>query len=237
MGFEEEPAGAGGAGGVIGGGERLGEGLEFLDEGLGAASNALGARAASERAPTTAARLELVSFERDLEALRVALAHPAAFGLDGEPGEAARALLDEGHHETTRTSWRLEHGEVLDALAHQARPADIVFWDPFSPRVNPVLWTVAAFTALRRAAGPRCTLFTYSASTAVRVALLLAGWAVGVGDAIGDKAATTAAAIEAQDLSRPLDRAWLARLSRPDVPLPPDAGADVLARVSASPQF
>ena len=72
-------------------------------------------------------------------------------------------------------------------------------------------------------AGPRCTLYTYSASTATRVALLLAGWAVGVGDAIGDKAQTTAAAVAPSDSARPLDRRWLARLSRPDVPLPSDA--------------
>jgi hypothetical protein len=90
---------------------------------------------------------------------------------------------------------------------------------------------------MRRAVGPRCTLFTYSASTATRIALLLAGWAVGVGDAIGDKAQTTAAAVDAADLTRPLDRTWLARLHRPDVPLPPDAPADAVARAAASRQF
>src|SRR5205823_3732694 len=120
----------------------------------------------------------------------------------------------------------LVHGELLENLA-PARlgplRADVVFWDPFSPRANPSLWTVAAFAALRRVAGPRCTLATYSASTATRVALLLGGWAVGVGDAIGDKAQTTAAAVHVGDLARPLDRRWLARLARPDAPLPADA--------------
>ena len=54
--------------------------------------------------------------------------------------------------------------------------------------------------AARRWPADRCTLFTYSASTATRVALLLAGWAVGVGAAIGDKRQTTAAAVRAEDL-------------------------------------
>jgi len=211
----------------------------LFDIGMGAASNAAAALAESERAPPWpgAARLELVSFERDLGALRLALSHPTAFGLDGVAGDGARALLSDGRFETARTTWRLEHGDILEALARQARPADIVFWDPFSPRMAPALWSAAAFVLLRRCAGPRCTLFTYSASTAVRMALILAGWAVGVGDDIGDKAATTAAAIAVDDLARPLDPAWLARLRRPDAPLPPDAPPDAVARVAAAPQF
>jgi queuine tRNA-ribosyltransferase len=211
--------------------------LVVLDVGLGAGSNALAARAVSERAPAGAARLALYSFERDLGALELALARGEVFGWQGEPAEAARALLAHGAHETARTRWRLVSGDLVDALARWTVPADIVFWDPFSPRANPALWTVAAFAAVRKVAGPRCTLFTYSASTATRLAMLLGGWAVGVGDAIGDKRQTTAAAVAAGDLARPLDRRWLARLARPDVPLPLDAPADAVARASAAPQF
>jgi queuine tRNA-ribosyltransferase len=222
--------------------------LVLFDVGLGAGSNALAARAASERSPGAARRLELVSFERDLGALELALAHGAAFGLESDGGpdragggsngaQAVRALLAAGRHETARTVWRLQRGDLLEALARERARADIVFWDPFSPRANPSLWTVAAFSAMRRAAAARATLFTYSASTAARVAMLLAGWAVGVGEPIGDKLATTAAAIDPADLARPLDRAWLGRLARPDVPLPADAGADFAARVARAPQF
>ncbi|MGZ3408337.1 MAG: MnmC family methyltransferase [Polyangia bacterium] len=221
-------------------GERLrarADELTVFDVGLGAGSNALAARAESERAPASAARLLLVSFERDLGALALALEHPGAFGLDGEPGLAARALLDDGEHATARTTWRLRRGELLDTLAREPSRADVVFWDPFSPRANPELWTVAAFAALRRAAAARCVLYTYSASTATRVALLLAGFAVGAGDAIGDKAETTAAAVCVDDLLRPLERGWLKRLERADVPLPRDAPADAVARAIAAPQF
>ena len=211
--------------------------LVLFDVGMGAASNALAALAESERAPAGASRLELVSFERELDALRTAFGEPAAFGLDGAWGDAARGLLSHGHHETGRSSWRLELGDALEAFARQRRAADIVYWDPFSPRTNPTLWSVAAFSALRRVAGPRCTLFTYSASTAVRVALLLAGWSVGVGAGTGEKLATTAAAVLVEDLERPLGRGWLARLSLPGVPLPPDAGNDAIRDVAAAPQF
>ncbi len=210
--------------------------LVVFDVGLGAGSNALAARVASERLPD-GARLELVSFERDLGALALALDSGDAFGWRGEPAEAARALLARGAHETARTRWRLVRGDILEALARETARADVIFWDPFSPRANPTLWTVAAFAAARRCAGPRCTLYTYSASTATRLAMLLAGWAVGRGDAIGDKAETTAAAVTLRDLSRPLDARWLARLARSGAAPPSDAPADAVARARAAPQF
>ena len=211
--------------------------LVLFDVGLGAGSNALAARTLAESAPPGAAPLHIVSFERDLGALELALGVGAAFGLDGAAGQAAQDLLACGEHASARTRWSLRHGDLVTALAAETTRADIVFWDPFSPKANPDLWTVAAFAACRRVAGPRCTLYTYSASTATRVALLLAGWAVGVGDAIGSKAQTTAAAMDVADLARPLDRRWLSRVARPDAPLPPDAPADVAERVAMALQF
>jgi queuine tRNA-ribosyltransferase len=211
--------------------------LVLFDVGLGAGSNALAARSASEGLPEAAARLELVSFERDFGALTLALEAGVPFGWRGEPADAARALLARDAHETRRTHWRLVRGDLLEGLARQTVRADIVYWDPFSPRANPALWTVAAFAEARRVAGPGCTLYTYSASTATRLALLLAGWAVGVGDAIGDKAQTTVAAVAPSDLARPLDRRWLARLSRPDVPLPSDAPVGAIPLARQAPQF
>jgi queuine tRNA-ribosyltransferase len=217
--------------------------LVLFDVGLGAGSNALAARAVSEAAPAEAAPLHLISFERDLGALALALEAGEAFGFVGEAAIAARALLASGRHDSARTSWRLEAGDLLAALAawsargDESARADVVFWDPFSPRANPGLWTVAAFSAIRRCAGPACTLYTYSASTAVRVALLLAGWAIGVGDGIGSKERTTAAAIRVGDLARPLDQRWLGRLSHAGAPMPADAPPDAIARVAAAPQF
>jgi len=205
-------------------GERLAAGpVVLFDVGLGAGTNALAAWRTAERGT---GRLELVSFERDLGALELALAHADDFGFDGESAGAARALIEHGRHETARTLWRLERGEVLEALDRQAVRADVIFWDPFSPRVNPELWTAEAFARARARAAARGTLFTYSASTAVRVAMLAGGWAVGVGDAIGTKRQTTAAAVEAADLARPLPPSWLRRL---------EPGA--LEQVSAARQF
>ena len=209
----------------------------LFDVGLGAASNAIAAWNVSAALGRDVARLHIVSFENDLGALELALEHGAAFGLVGEAGAAARALVKHGIHETGRTTWQLRHGDVLGLMAEGHERAQTVYWDPFSPRANPDLWTVAAFTAVRRQAGPDCTLFTYSASTRVRIALLLAGWAVGRGAPTGNKEHTTAAAVKAEDLRAPLQRAWLARLERPDVPLPADVDHAQLARLQDRTQF
>lgn len=211
--------------------------LTVFDVGLGAGSIALAARSIAEAGAPGSASLEIVSFERNLDALVVALEHPEAFGLEGEPGLAARTLIAEGRHTTARTDWRLAYGDVFEQLDRETARADIVYWDMYSPRKHPMFWTVAAFAQIRALAGPACTLFTYSASTASRIALLCAGWAVGLGTSIGEKWQTTAAAVRLEDLEQPLTIDWMRRLRRADVPLPADAPADFLARIEAMPQF
>jgi queuine tRNA-ribosyltransferase len=182
--------------------------------------------------------LEIVSFDRTVAALALALSpeHAAAFGLDGAAGVAARALLAAGRHVTPRTSWRLVVGELPGALAGTLA-ADIVYWDPFSPRANPELWSTAAFTALRSCCADRATVHTYSAATSTRAAMLLAGFAVGAGPSTGTMGQTSVGAMVPDDLARPLDRRWLDRLQRSTAPLPADAPADALDRIAAMPQF
>ena len=218
---------------------RLEERLEtqrivLFDIGLGAGSNALASRAIAER---SRGHLTLLSFENELGALRLALQHPAQFGLEGEPGAAARALLQEGASETPHTLWRLVQGDIAETLPLVAERADIVYWDPYSPKSNPDLWTVGAFTALRQRCGQRATVFTYSSSTTTRVALLLAGFAVGVGGGTGTQSQTTVAAVDVRDLLQPFDRRFLERLARSSAPLPTDAPSDALERIRALPQF
>jgi queuine tRNA-ribosyltransferase len=221
--------------------ERLsahGEPLVLLDVGLGAGSNAAAAYRAATL--TSGRRLEIVSFERDLAAFELALSpeNAADFGFEGALLDAARAVLREARHESERVHWRLAFGDLLARLALEplAR-ADVVFWDPFSPRRNPALWTVAAFSALRRACRPGATVHTYSAATATRSAMLLAGFAVGFGPPIGEKAHTTVAALDARDLAQPLDGRWFQRLLRSSAPLPCDAPAEALQHLRKLPQL
>lgn len=216
------------------------EALLLLDVGLGAGSNAIAAWKVSERLPASARRLEIVSFNHTTAALELASSdeHAAAFGFEGSALQAARTLLSSGRHETPRTAWRLEPGELPSSLARlPEHMADVAFWDPFSPRANPELWTMAAFLALRRACREGATVHTYSAATATRSALLLAGFAVGVGDTTFAGKQTTQAAVGIERLARPLDRRWLERLARSSAAFPADAPADALTRIAEGSQF
>jgi len=223
--------------------ERLAEegntAITVLDVGLGAGSNAGAAFRLSESRPAGGRRLELVSFDRTAAALAIVLdSDPADFGLGGPTRDAARTLLRDGVVETERTRWRLVLGELPATLeAEPEAGADVVFWDPFSPRANPGLWNVAAFAALRRVCRDGATVHTYSAATKARAAMLLAGFAVGVGESTGTKEHTTCAAVCADDLHAPLDGRWLERLARSSAPFPDDAPGDALARIQKAPQF
>ena len=212
--------------------------LVLLDVGLGAGANALAAWRLSESLPTDVRPLEIVSFDRTLDALALALDHAAEFDIAGAAAEAVRGLLADGHVETARTRWRMHLGELPDALAAapEAR-ADVVFWDPFSPRVNPELWRCAAFAALRTRCRAGCTVHTYGGATATRAALLLAGFDVGLGPVTGTEKRGTIATLPPTSPPDPLDARWLARLARSAAPFPPDAPPDALTRIVRHAQF
>lgn len=230
------------------------ENLVLLDVGLGAASNAIAAWRVSEALADVAdasgaRRLEIVSFDDDLSALELALQpeHAESFGLTGEGGDAyaaARALVASGRFETARTTWRLARGDFPKELAREpAASADVVFWDFYSSKTHPHLWTLATLRELRRVCRSGATLHTYSTATSFRAGLLLAGFAVGVGVSTGDRRETTIGAVLAADLERPLDARWLARLERSTAAFPsdvagdPESRAEAFARVRACPQF
>lgn len=220
--------------------------LVLLDVGLGAASNAIAAWRVSESLPATARRLEIVSFDNELVALELALApeNAESFGLTDEAHVAARTLLAKGRHETARTTWRLCLGDFPDAIAREpAASADVVFWDFYSSKTHPSLWTVSTFRALRRVCRDGATMHTYSTATSLRAGLLLAGFAVGLGAPTGTRTETTLAAARVEDLERPLDARWLDRLARSTAAFPNDVPNDAgardaaLAQVRACPQF
>lgn len=215
--------------------------LVLFDVGLGAGSNAIAAWQVSESLPPSARRLEIVSFEHDMSALWLALetSHAEAFGLASPTAHAAAsAVARDGHHSTARTSWRLCFGDVLVALAREPDAcADIVFWDMFSRGVNPELWTTSTFRALRRVCRAGATVHTYNAATSTRSGLLLADFAVGVGEPTGDRGETTVAAVDLSALARPLDARWLERLTRSSAPFPTDVTDDSDARAAAHTQI
>ncbi len=185
--------------------------LVVWDVGLGAAHNALALIRALDAAPGHAP-VELVSFERDLDALRLALAHTGLFPHVRHP--APHLLAAHGAYRRDRLSWRLCHGDFLTELPSAPAP-DVIFFDPFSSKVDAEMWTVEAFRAVFARLERPTELFTYSSSTRVRTALLAAGFFVARGVSTGPKEETTIGLAHFDAVRRKsyalLDRAWLER--------------------------
>jgi tRNA U34 5-methylaminomethyl-2-thiouridine-forming methyltransferase MnmC len=128
-----------------------------------------------------------VTFERDASVVEAGLALP-------QPTEVAR-WIDALRAALASGSIRLVLGdarETLPALDRDLR-FDAVFLDPFSPRVEPDLWTPPFLAEIARRMAPGSILSTYSAATAVRAGLLAAGLRVGPGGRVGTKSEGTLA--------------------------------------------
>jgi queuine tRNA-ribosyltransferase len=184
------------------------------DVGLGAAHNAMALIRALDAAPAHAP-IQLVSFERDLDAFRLALAHGKQFPhLRHAP---PHVLAASGAYRRDRLAWTLCEGDFLATFPAQPTP-DVLFWDPFSSKVDAPLWSLDTFRRLFAALDRPAELFTYSGSTAVRSSLLAAGFHVARGVASGPKDETTIALRPGPgaDLSRHplLGRSWLERRDR-----------------------
>ena len=201
------------------------EPLVVWDVGLGAAANAMAAILAVENLGPAAARpLTLVSFENDLDSLKLALDHPAWF--KHLRHAAPRALLRDNrwNSPTSPIEWQLLNGDFA-LRKFEAPPPDIIFFDPFSFKVDSALWTLNAFRELAQACSEKPTeLFTYTYSTSVRAAMLAAGFYVAKGRATGPKGETTiglsaraAAAAHGREL---LGQEWLAKWRRSDAQVP-----------------
>jgi len=215
--------------------------LVVWDVGLGAAHNALALIRALDAAPNHAP-IELVSFECDMDAFRLALANTGPFA---HLRHAAPHVFDHrGEYVRDRLRWRLVEGDFLATFATEPAP-DVIFYDPFSKKVDGPMWSLAAFRALYAHLTRPTELFTYTASTAVRSSLLLAGFHVARGVASGAKDETTIALRLGEDSllarHRLLDVGWLARRARSTAPfasdIPVELHGELDLAIRSHPQF
>ena len=196
---------------------------EFVvwDVGLGAAANPVIFLNAVRRETGT---IRIVSFDYTTEPLQVALHNQSALHyLRGWELDLTQLITNRAHRFTTgncTVSWEL-HLADFPAFLKSSKATNLpkpsaIFYDAFSPATNPAMWTLEVFTDLFRLLDPKtpCAMPTYSRSTLLRVTLLLAGFYVGKGHATGEKEETTIAANSIQQISEPLDRAWLMRCKR-----------------------
>ena len=228
--------------------EDTNEPLVIWDVGLGAAANAMAAVECYEALALEGRvrPMHIVSFENDLDSLRLALKNNDRFPYlrhAGPPAILKNATWVSKQQELL--SWQLHEGDFLDLLA-QAVPPDLVFYDMFSGKTCAPAWTEDAFRAMLAICGSRdVELFTYTCSTASRVAMLGAGWGVARGRNAGDKEETTIAFThldKARERGRDVLAAeWLKKWNRSAAKFPP--GIDLAnqekfeARIRSRPQF
>lgn len=191
---------------------------------------------------------DLVSFDHSTGLLEAVLGEAESFPHLGVlPVEVWRRRLNPGMIALGGCRWTLVVGDITETMPNWAAPPpDLVMYDMHSPRAQPELWSLEFWQ--RRAAEwaqSGVLVALHSRSTAVRATLLLAGFYVGSGTALGGKEETTLVAMSPGRIFRPLDRRWLQRLERSSsgspirgrgfVPRPADK--EDLARISRHPQF
>jgi tRNA U34 5-methylaminomethyl-2-thiouridine-forming methyltransferase MnmC len=214
--------------------------LRILDVGLGAGTNALAALDAARTLGSDRRRaLEVISLERELGPLRLARSDATGFPHQARWSEAVDAILAGAAYEDGGLSWRLIPGELPGTFEAAQGRFDLVYYDPFSPKTNPALWTPAVLERVHGLCGDGAQLITYSAATPTRVSLLVAGFFVGAGWSIGTKGETTIASTSAVAIEQPLGERWLLRWGRSDARAPHGEPLTPMleAKVRAHPQF
>lgn len=223
------------------------ESFVLWDIGLGAGHNAMAAieklsQAYSENPALPPTRI--LSFEKDLDALKLACHHPDLFKHLRHGGPQAILNGKTWTSPDQKISWELFHGDFLELYPSTAAP-DWIFFDPFSLKTNPQFWTwefMRNFAA--QLTRPQTMLGTYSASTLVRAQLLAAGFWVVSGPGTGPKVESTRAILNpwktavGENLGL-LSSEFLEKWKRSDRKMPVDLplNSDFESRILEHPQF
>ncbi len=196
--------------------------LVIYDVGLGIAANSLAAIEAL--AESSGRTVEIYSFERHPKALEQALHSPERFEFLRPHVDKLNILLGSGVWSSAEVSWRLLAGDFRAVDLSALPAADLVYFDFYAPAVCPELWTYGVFKKLhsKMRVSPASLLITYASNKAVRAAMLLAGFAVGVGVSTSMKAETTVASPVSEGVRRPLPGTWLEGFERSPKQLPID---------------
>jgi tRNA U34 5-methylaminomethyl-2-thiouridine-forming methyltransferase MnmC len=188
----------------------------LYDVGMGTAANVIATLDRIRANASASGTLFIFSFETKPDGLRAALAHLDAFP-DLRPwGATLESLLEKSESRfrigAVDIQWRLVAGDFYTNLDGIPAP-DTLYYDFYTPKSAPELWSLAALTRLREKIGDHSArLYTYAAATSVRLHLLAAGFYVGAGPSTTLKRETTIAATRFELLENPLPRSWLAKL-------------------------
>lgn len=202
--------------------------LVIWDVGLGACFNAMAAvRVAEELHADGKLRrnLRIVSYENDLDVVKLALLHPGFFHHIRHPGPTHLLKKGSWTHASSQIFWELKHGDFREHLKSSPR-ADIIFFDMFSSGKDIELWSQDVFVKIGEYLGEHPAVFiTYSQSTPFRAGLLSAGFNVGYGKPTGPKESTTIAwwgNFPVAKERKLLGPEWLGRFERSGLKYPTD---------------
>ena len=190
--------------------------FHLWDVGLGAGANVLTAIKAFQKNLPASHPVTIQSFDKTKKPMEFALdnAEELQYLLGYE--SIIKELLSNGTVKlASNITWNL-YGEFDSALNQGLRSPDAIFYDPYSAKGNPDMWNLDIFTKLRKTLDPErlCILTNYTASTYIRVTLLLAGFHVGIGCEIDKKNQTTIFSNHLSALKNPLDPDWLEKRVR-----------------------
>ena len=207
--------------------------LVIWDVGLGAASNAMAVIQEHTKKSQTKNSITILSFENDLDSLKLALDNTEAFPHLSHP--APKELLTHGKWSSPehKLTWKLIPGDFKDQFPQQRKP-HVIYYDLYSSKRFPEHWSVELFAALfEHCKGEPTQLITYTTSTAVRATLLVQGFTVCYGASAGPKESTTVV-FNDETLAlklgfAPLGTEWLGRWERSRARIPQGVSPEEVA--------
>ncbi|WP_416675007.1 tRNA (5-methylaminomethyl-2-thiouridine)(34)-methyltransferase MnmD [Egbenema bharatensis] len=126
--------------------------------------------------------IDLYALELDASVPQAAIEPPLITVWSSEVQSILKQIALTHHCATSRLRATLLIGDArqtVQQLHSRSVQVDAIFFDPFSPRRCPQLWTVEFFTQIAQCLSPTGKLATYSRSASVRAAMQEAGLQIG----------------------------------------------------------
>ena len=163
-----------------------GESISVLDVGFGLGYNVLALFIQTEtRCPSKA--ISVVSLEKDRE-FAPYIRNISFNDHRDAPYELIRRAYEKGNLRSGRFSMDFMFNDARESVRQlPAEHFDAVFHDPFSPGMNPELWTVEFFETLLLKMKHGARLSTYSSAPQIRGGLVSAGFSIARGPSFGRK--------------------------------------------------
>lgn len=161
--------------------------LIVLDVGMGLGYNAAATIAAWMESPGQTS-VEMFSLEIDARLVQVVASGSAPWqaGWSESWVIGPRSLFSQGSSYAAELThprsgkllkWVVVVGDADQADLSRIRGAvDYIWQDPFTPELNPKMWSREWFERLKKLASPECSMVSYSVARAVKQALEEAGW-------------------------------------------------------------